>query len=256
VDRGPAAESGVTDTDYGVQPLVPRVRRAAQARGVHPVAGDFARWGSGALAGLPWTARGSHGRFSFEGERYPYLYHRYKLSWLTERAIEVPIVQSIVDRKTGARVLEVGNVLSHYRAQQHLVVDRYEHAPGVLNRDVLELEGLGPFDLIVAISTLEHVGWDERPRDPGKAVLAVAALQALLAPGGQLVVTVPVGYNHAFDGALRDGTVGVGRIAAMRRVRAGPHWRELADPADAWSAPYDFVLYTARAVVFAFIDAP
>ena len=41
-------------------------------------------------------------------------------------------------------MLEVGNVLRHYRPQlDHLVVDKYEHAPGVLNRDVLDLDDLG-----------------------------------------------------------------------------------------------------------------
>ena len=36
----------------------------------------------------------------------------------------------------------------------------------MLNLDVLDLDDLGPFDLIVAVSTLEHVGRDESPRDP------------------------------------------------------------------------------------------
>ena len=36
-------------------------------------------------------ARGGRGRFSFGGEEYEYLYHPYKLTWLTERAVEVPI---------------------------------------------------------------------------------------------------------------------------------------------------------------------
>jgi SAM-dependent methyltransferase len=134
-----------------------------------------------------------------------------------------------------------------------VVVDKYEPAPGVLNRDVLELGELGPFDLIVAISTLEHVGHDEAPRDPTAAPRAVQALRERLAPGGRLLITVPAGYNRAFDAAIADGSIPTSSLSALRRVGGGTRWREVG-PAQAWQAPYDFLLYSARAVVFAVIE--
>jgi SAM-dependent methyltransferase len=203
-----------------------------------------------AVAGLPWTVAGEHGHFHYGAGRYPYMYARYKRSWLTERAVEVPVIGALVDREPRARVLELGHVLGHYRPIAHTVVDKYERAPGVLNRDVLELDGLGRFDLIVAISTLEHVGWDEAPRDPGKAVQAVAALRSLLAPGGRLELTVPVGYNPAFDAALREGEIELAAAGAMVRGEGVASWREV-EPREVWSAPYDFLLYRARGVLFA-----
>jgi SAM-dependent methyltransferase len=238
---------------YTYQAVRPRTARAIELRGFRPVAGDYARFGSGLVAGLPWALRGKRGRFSFGGEEYAYLYHPYKFTWLTERAVEVPIVRAIVDRRGAGRLLEIGNVLSHYGEGHHVVVDKYERAPGVLNRDVLELADLGRFELIVAISTLEHVGWDEEPRDPEKAVKAVDGLRALLAPGGRLVVTVPVGYHPGLDAALRNRILRPTRLRALRRERLGPHWREVA-PDTVWSVPYDFLLYSARAVVVAEIE--
>jgi hypothetical protein len=241
---------------YMPQPVPARVARAMRLRGARPVIGDLARWGTRLAVGMPRAlARQPRGEFSFQGGRYPYLFHPHKWTWLTERAVEVPVVQAIVDRSAGQRVLEVGNVLSHYRRQSHLVVDKYERAPGVLNRDVLDLGDLGRFDLIVAISTIEHVGWDEEPRDPGKAQLAIARLQAMLAPGGRLVVTLPVGYNASLDAALRDRSVTPARLNALRRQPDGPRWRE-APSEEVWSAPYDFVLYCARAVLIAGFDGP
>jgi SAM-dependent methyltransferase len=234
---------------YRPQALSERVREARRARGLVPVAADLSRYGAGLLAGLPWTVRGRRGRFTLDGEEYPYLFHRYKATWLTERAVEVPVVQRMVDREPG-RVLEVGNVLSHYRPQEHLVVDKYERAPGVVNRDVLELEDMGRFDLIVAISTLEHVGWDEEPRRPEAALEALNALRGLLAPGGRLVMTHPVGYNPHLDAAFRDGAIRLARVAALRRSRRRTQWLQVPPP-EAWRAPYDFLLYSARAVVFA-----
>ena len=141
---------------------------------------------------------------------------------------QLPVVQAIVDRHAGKRILEIGNVLSHYRPQRHVIVDKYEHAPGVLNRDVLDLDDLGRFDLIVAVSTIEHVGWDEEPREPGKAVEALCRLQALLSPGGELVVTVPIGYHPPLDEALRTGSIDLTRAGALRRVDATPGGRCLS----------------------------
>ena len=242
----------MSENGYTPQSMPERTRRALAARGARPVAGDLARWGTSLVAGMPWTLAGSHGDFELDGQRYPYLYNRHKFTWLTERAVEVPVAQALVDAHAADRVLEIGNVLSHYRPQRHLVVDKYEQAPGVLNRDVLDLEGLGRFDLIVAISTLEHVGWDESPRDPSKAKRAIDVLRSLLAPGGLLAITVPVGYNPAFDAALSSGEVPLARAVALRRA-GGTRWREVT-PAAVWSVPYDFLLYRARAVLFGFIE--
>lgn len=241
----------------GYMPLAigPRTRRALEARGLRPVVGDYARFGTGLLAGLPWALRGGRGEFTFAGERHRYLYHPYKWTWLTERTVEVPIAGAFLERHGGGRVLEVGNVLPHYGPHGHLVVDKYERAEGVLNLDVTELDRLGRFDLVVCISTLEHVGWDEEPREPDKAVEAVGRLAALLAPGGRLLLTIPVGYHPGLDAALESGALRFARSGALRRDHIGPHWREAA-PADVWGTPYDFLLYSARAVFVGVIESP
>ena len=245
----------VDENGYIPLAIRPRTARAVELRGLRPVVGDYARFGVGLLAGLPWSRDGEHGSFLFAGDEYAYLYHRHKFTWLTERAVEVPIAQAIVERHRGARILEVGNVLSHYRAVDHIVADKYERAPGVVNRDVLDLAGLGEFDLVLAVSTLEHVGRDEEPRDPGKAVEAVHALRARLAPGGRLVMTVPVGYHLGLDAALRRRRPRVPRACAPCAASdSGPHWREVPVRSSVWGASYDFLLYSARAVVVAEFD--
>jgi SAM-dependent methyltransferase len=240
---------------YTPQSLPSRLVAATKVRGVRPVAGDFLRWGGRVAAGLPRTRTGGRGAFSFDGASYPYLYGAYKRSWMTERAVEVPIVQRIVDTHVGGRVLEVGNVLSHYGPQRHVIVDKYEQAPGVENLDVFDMAGLGTFDLVVAVSTIEHVGWDEDPRVPGKAVEALRALYERVAPGGRLVITIPAGYNPSLDEAVRDGAVEFTSLAAMRRDGGGTSWRQ-APPDEALRAPYDFLLYSARGVLIASLERP
>lgn len=245
----------MSDAGYIPKPPLARIRDAVRERGAAPVAVDLAQWGGRWLAGAPWSLGNAGREFAFQGESYPYLFHRYKHSWLTERAVEVPIVRAIVERHAGQRILEVGNVLAHYWHHDHVVVDKYERAPGVVNRDVLELDDLGPFDLVVAISTLEHVGVDELPRDPEKAIRATLALRGQVAPGGQLVMTVPIGYNSALDAALRDRVIPLRASAAMRRVAETRLWREVPT-GEVWSAPYDWLLLSAHGVLFAFVDIP
>jgi hypothetical protein len=81
--------------------------------------------------------------------------------------------------------------------------------------------------LIVSVSTLEHVGEDERPREPAKALRAVSHLVALLAPGGTVVMTLPVGVNEALDRAVRDGRIQFRELYAMRRVSRWNEWEEV-----------------------------
>jgi hypothetical protein len=240
---------------YMPQAVGPRTMRALRARGARPVIGDYARFGSGLVSGLPWSFGGGRGEFEFAGERHRYLFHRYKWTWLTERAVEVPIARSFVERHAADRVLEIGHVLGHYGPQEHTVVDKYEQAPGVLNRDVFELDDLGRFEAVVAVSTLEHVGWDEEPRDRGRSAASLHAAQRSIAPGGKLLVTVPVGYHPGLDEAIQSGEFRFASARALRRRQFGPHWDEV-EPDSVWGTPYDFLLYSARAVFVGVIDGP
>jgi hypothetical protein len=125
----------------------------------------------------------------------------------------------------------------------------------VHNVDVVDIDLPGPFDLILAISTLEHVGLDEEVQDPEKPARAVAHLTSLLAPGGRLWCTFPVGYNDALDQRLREGRLGFTRLAALRRTGRDNRWEQIPVD-DVWGISYDWLLYTAHAVVVAELVRP
>ncbi len=146
-------------------------------------------------------------------------------------------------------MLEIGNVLGHYQQISHTVVDKYEQAPGVHNVDVADLDLGTEFDLVIAISTLEHVGLDEDVQ-PDKPARAVARLREHLAPGGLLWVTHPVGYNPALDEPDPHRGHRLHRLRALRRDGRRNRWSEV--PVDqVWSAAYDRLLYTAHGIVVA-----
>jgi hypothetical protein len=171
-----------------------------------------------------WRAR--RGGFDFAGERYRYHSAAYNTTWRNERTVEVPIALRFLRRHGGGRTLEVGNVLGHYGEAGHDVLDKYERAPGVANADVMDFEPSAGYRAIVAISTLEHVGFDEEPRDAGKAPRALERLTSWLLPGGALLVTLPLGYNAALDELLWSGDVCFDELRFMRRVSADNRWRE------------------------------
>jgi len=165
--------------------------------------------------------------FRFGGREYEYLYHPYNRTWKNERGIEIPIFRELLWRHQGKRVLEIGNVLGHYFAVSHDVVDKYEVAPGVINQDIIEFAPQEKYDLIISISTLEHVGWDEQPREPDKLLRTIEHLkERSLAVGGTMMTSLPLGYNTYFDGLLENGRSPFTTQHFLKRISKKNYWIE------------------------------
>ncbi|GEP32855.1 hypothetical protein NSZ01_06230 [Nocardioides szechwanensis] len=233
-----------------------RLVHFGRQRGVRSVVRSALRWGGQWLLGRLGVTSYARGSFEYDGRWVPYFHHPYNYTWLNERAVETALALEVLEEHRGKDVLEVGNVLGHYVPVGHVVVDKYERAPGVLNVDVADLALDARFDLILAVSTLEHVGLDEEVRDPLKAGRAISGLKGLLKPGGRLWVTHPVGYNADLDRQLRAGELGFTRLRALRRDDTRNSWREVSVD-DVWDAAYDRLVYTAHGVVVAeYVAAP
>lgn len=170
---------------------------------------------------------GSGSSFVFGGKRYPYLWHPYMSTWLTERAVEVPVAWDRVRNADPASTLEIGNVLSHYFPTRHTVVDKYELAPGLINEDVVSFSPDRTYDLIVSVSTLEHVGWDEKPRDPEKVLRAIDRLRGLLTDAGELLFTVPKGWHPELDRYLSEGRIPLAERRCLKRISSDGRWAEV-----------------------------
>ncbi len=169
--------------------------------------------------------------FELEGTSYPYLFHHYNTTWRNERTVEVPIAAAALSRHARGNVLEVGNVLANYLPASALpesrtVIDKYEQAPGVINEDVVAHRPPAPYELIVSLSTIEHVGQDEEPCEPAKALRAIELMRSWLAPGGELLVTVPLGHNPALDEAVLGPEPPFATLRFMCRLDARNNWAE------------------------------
>lgn len=191
-------------------------------------------------------ARRLDSRFSFGGQELAYTLTRYNFSFLNERTVEIAIADRFLGERTG-RLLEFGNVLGHYGYTGHTVVDKYETAPGVHNVDIVDFRPEQPYDTVVAISTLEHVGWDESPREPDKVLRAVGVVRDCIADGGRALVTIPVGYNDRIDAALRAGEVEFPQESWLVRVNKRNEWLE-TDRQDALTRKYGRPFINANAL--------
>jgi hypothetical protein len=145
--------------------------------------------------------------FMYRGEKLPYFLHRKSLTWTNERAIEIPIAVHHIKNMKKRRILEVGAVLPHYYPTiKKDVVDKFEKGDGIMNIDVLDFRPKLKYDLIVSISTLEHVGFDDDVKDAGGTLKAIKNLKInCLKNGGIMVITLPIDYNKNVDKQLCAG---------------------------------------------------
>lgn len=186
--------------------------------------------------------------FTFNERTYRYFYHPYGRTWENERAVEVPIIWREIKKHEAQRILEVGNVLSHYYPVQHDVVDKYEKAPGVTNVDIRNFDTSKDYDLIASISTIEHVAYDdlslkERENIDSESLeeavrVAIENLKRHVSNGGKIVITVPLGYNPAFDRLLKEENI-FSNIRYLKRISKNNIWRE-ANNSEIHNVRYDW----------------
>lgn len=125
--------------------------------------------------------------------------------WRGEREAELPIIIKILEENQGKEILEVGNVMkNYYDLPNYDVLDKYEKGKGIINADVATYKTKKKYDLIISVSTMEHVGYDEEPREKGKAMRGILNLLTMIKKGGELIFTIPIGHNKAFEKQLSE----------------------------------------------------
>lgn len=156
-----------------------------------------------------------------------YLISDYNNSSLNERTVEIPIALDFLMQKNPAEILEVGNVLNHYVDVQHDVVDKYEKELDVINEDAAYFRTDKRYDLVISISTIEHIGYDEDKKEYGKALRTIRNLKSLLSPGGKILITVPLGYNPEIDSIVKNHSEEFSDIHFLKRMSIMNHWKEV-----------------------------
>ncbi len=152
------------------------------------------------------------------------------MTWANERCVELALARALMAGIAPERLLEVGRVTPHYFPGSHVVVDKYE--PGSLQVDIADFKSSCRFDLVLSVSTFEHIAFDEPGAPPtpeavaAKVSAALDKCRSILAPGGLLAITVPLGYNPALDTMIATGKLGWDRASWFKRFPRR-RWRQV-----------------------------
>lgn len=164
--------------------------------------------------------------FKFKRKKYKYYFQWKNMTWMGERVIELPIIWNLLKKYKNKQILEVGNVLSQYGPVKHEILDKYEKAPGVINKDIMDYKPKNKYDLIISISTMEHVGYDEPVKDPEKVINAMKKLKNMLKKDGKLVITIPINYNPKLDEYIKNKTIQFNEKYWLKRNTKNNQWTE------------------------------
>lgn len=175
----------------------------------------------------------------------------------TERIVELGYSYDFYNANKHDDFLEVGNVMCYYfnMPTTRDVIDKYEKAPGVINEDIVTFAPKKKYDLIIAISTMEHVGFDApEEKDPGKSLAGMQRMMQMLKPGGKMLITVPIGYNPSIDAMIRENKVQFTKRSFVKRNSYANFWVQ-TDEADALKRTYAIKYNAANAIALLEYDA-
>lgn len=146
-------------------------------------------------------------------------------SWMDvhhERRIELPIIYKLVKQyqEENKKILEIGNVLIQYYPVEHEIIDKYDAATVCIKQDIIDFFPENKYDLIVSISTIEHIGFEApEERDDAKIKKAIEHIvNNLLADGGLFVFTVPLGLNTSMDKQIQSNEIRLTNKYFMKRI--------------------------------------
>jgi len=166
--------------------------------------------------------------FVFRNRKLKYFLHIYNLTWMNERIVEVPIVMDYIKRFRAKKILEFGAVLHHYYNVNWDVLDKFEKGKGIINKDVVNFKPSEKYDLIVSISTLEHVGFADGIKNPMKPVKAVRNLKEnCLKKNGRIIITLPLAYNKEMDKLLFNEKIHFDELFFLKRISRSNKWKEV-----------------------------
>lgn len=193
----------------------------------------------------------------FTIDNIKYRYQKTKLfeyDSMGERVIEIPYVRSLYDQITPNKVLEVGNVTRKwFHIQNRTIVDKYEVANLVINADIEKFQTDEKFDMIISISTIEHIGFDEVEKNDKKPLNSILNILSFLNKTGLLIITVPLGYNPNIDEIITKKMIDYDKIIFMKRYSILNLWRQCSYE-EAISLKYGSKYEFANAVAFIIVS--
>lgn len=185
--------------------------------------------------------------FVFNTNKLKYFFHLYNTTWKNERAMEISIALYYLHLYNPEEIIEVGNVLSYYTNVEHIVVDKHEQGKNVCTIDIVNFNSDKKYKLLISISTLEHIGFDEEEKSPIKTKHAFVKFTELVDNGGIILVTFPVGYNQYLDNLVKNKEISFTNVYCFKRI-SKVKWL-LCNWDEVWQQKYDFPFPAANGLI-------
>lgn len=195
---------------------------------------------------LPFSFAIFNPSFHLAGKKYNYFIDK-ENSVYTERVVELAYILEYLKLQKYENILEIGNVLSKYVKTSHIVLDKYEKGNNIINEDAAFFNNGKKFSSIISISTFEHIGFDEPVFEPGKIKKALNNAINLLEENGELLITVPLGYNPEVEEIIQMQKVSFTKVYFLKRVSKLNLWEETSLE-DAVKYPYGSIYPAANAI--------
>ncbi len=186
--------------------------------------------------------------FKFQNRKLSYLNNPYNDTSFSERSVEIPIALNIVSQYKPHQILELGHVLSYYRKFTHTIVDKFEKDREIIQQDIIDYRPKTKFDLIISVSTIEHIGFDDDKMDPTKIAKTFTHCQKLLKPNGKIFFTAPIGYNPALDRLIFDSNSIFNKLNFLIRSSWNNQW-QIATASQVRNLKYASYYNNAQAIV-------
>lgn len=122
---------------------------------------------------------------------------------------------------SGKKILEIGNVISHYYLTNWDILDKFEQSNGIINEDVENFKPQKKYDLIISISTFEHVGYDDDIVDPRKITRVLNNFKHnCLNKKDMILFTTPIGYNKDFNELIFKNKIKLDAVSFLKAHRS------------------------------------
>ncbi len=192
-------------------------------------------------------------KFNYQSNLLEVFYNKYRITWANERMIEISIFKHIIDSSKNNSILEVGNVLSHYFDVSYDILDKYEIMENIINEDIVSFKPNKKYDLIISISTFEHIGYDEEKQEPEKILSVIKHLKSLLTENGKIIFSAPIAYNSNFDNFVFSKKIKLNQITYLNRSKKFNLW-SIVNEGTAIKSKYGKPFYCANTVLIGTIN--
>lgn len=183
--------------------------------------------------------------FKYEGCRIKYFIRLARII-NSERIVEIPLTIKLIQKTKFDSCLEIGDTVSKYFTFPHDIIDKYERRHNIIQADAYSYNFPVKYDLIISISTIEHIGKDEDKVFPEKAVLTLKRLMQQLNTHGLLFVTVPINYNEELDTFIRSNPSEL-NICFLARISFTNMWRQVSKET-AFQHTYNYSYFHANSI--------